>query len=109
MTKGKQKSFQSWEELQNLSQEALHPYAEDFLYDFAISTVYEKAVKSQFDFKKPPFLEVILFDYFYFGYCISISFEALRNYLIETGEMQKDDIDSDFYSILWFKVIVQKS
>ena len=46
----------------------------------------------------------MLVDFVYMGYCAKISFEHLRAYMIEKGEMKKDDIDASFVSLIFLKV-----
>ena len=104
MRKGTYGLFKDWKELDELSKEALNPNPNDIILKVAISKDYRKAIGSVNIPNEPPYVKTILFDYMYFGYCISISFEALRSYLVEIGEIKKDDLDSDFYALVWFQV-----
>ena len=52
----------------------------------------------------PPYVTSMLVDFVYMGYCAKISFEHLRAYMIEKGEMKKDDIDASFVSLIFLKV-----
>ena len=45
-------------------------------------------------------------DFNYYGYCASISFEALKSYMVEIGKINGEEIDSSFVSIIFLKVII---
>ena len=46
----------------------------------------------------------MLVDFNYMGYCAKISFEHLRAYLVQKGELKKEDIDASFVSVIFLKV-----
>ena len=48
----------------------------------------------------------LLVDFNYYGYCGSISFEALKSYMVEIGEINGEEIDSSFVLIIFLKVII---
>lgn len=50
-----------------------------------------------------PFVKPVLIDYFYQGYCSVISFEALKKFMIDKGEMDKNAIDASFISLIFLK------
>ena len=52
----------------------------------------------------PPHVTSMLVDFNYMGYCAKISFEHLRAYLVQKGEVKKEDIDASFVSVIFLKV-----
>ena len=54
----------------------------------------------------PPYVTSILVDFNYMGYCAKISFEHLRAYLVQKGELKKEDIDASFVSVIFLKVSI---
>ena len=55
-----------------------------------------------------PFVNMILIDFEYFGYCAYISFEALRTQLITNNVLNQGEKDSDFIAIIWLNVSSKK-
>ena len=53
---------------------------------------------------EPPYVNSLLVDYNYLGYCASISFESLKSYLKNTGELNQNTIDAGFVAIIFLKV-----
>ena len=54
---------------------------------------------------KPPYVKMFLADYEFMGYCVEISFEAIRQSMIQKGKINEKDPDSRFTAIMWLKVI----
>ena len=55
---------------------------------------------------KQPYVDSVLFDFAYNGYCAQIKFEALRAYMISQGDINENDIDSRFYALIWIQVSI---
>ena len=51
-----------------------------------------------------PYVNSILVDYNYMGYCASISFESLKSYMKKTGDLNQNEIDSGFIAMIFLKV-----
>ena len=53
---------------------------------------------------KPPYVSSFLIDYSFVGNCALVSFEAIKEKMIEKGDIRKDQIDSKFYVLVGLKV-----
>ena len=51
-----------------------------------------------------PYVNSMLVDYNYMGYCASISFESLKSYMIKIGDLNQNAIDSGFIAMIFLKV-----
>merc|ERR1712001_730267 len=75
------------------------------IYGVTIAKSYLGAVNRATEIKiEPPYVTSLLVDYNYMGYCASISFESLKSYLINKGELDSNQIDSSFIVIIFLKV-----
>ena len=53
---------------------------------------------------KPPYVKTVLVDYTYNGYCAVVSFEAIRQYLIDVGEVDSGEKDFTFNFVAFLNV-----
>ena len=53
---------------------------------------------------KEPYVNTILSDYTYNGYCATISVSKLVDYLVEIGELKTADNDTPLWIVIWLKV-----
>ena len=53
---------------------------------------------------EPPYVKMFIADYEFMGYCVEISFEAIRQAMIKKGKLNKKDPDSRFTAIMWLQV-----
>ena len=51
-----------------------------------------------------PYVDTVVLDLVYMGYCGRIHLEELRSKLINDGDISKDEIDSKFYAMIWIQV-----
>ena len=108
MTKNKEKHEDLIENPEkNASLSDVFYIAEDLINAIVVAKVYETglwrggAIKIQ-----PPTVITTLIDFKYFGQCAQISLQEVKEYLIQTGEMQKDDIDGGFVASIVLKVSI---
>ena len=106
MTKNKEKHKDLIENPEkNTSLSDVFHHAEDLINAIVVAKGYETglwrggAIKIQ-----PPTVITTLIDFRYFGQCAQISFQELKEYMIQTGEMQKDEIDGGFVASVVLKV-----
>ena len=103
--KGITESFENMEEFEKLKNETFYSDVKDIIYAVTIANSYLKGVSRAKEIPiEPPYVTSILVDFYYMGYCAKISFEHLRAYLVQKGEIQQEDIDASFVSIIFLKV-----
>ena len=103
--KGFAESFESIQEFEKMKNDTFYSDVKDIIHAVTIANSYLKGVNRANEIPiEPPYVTSILVDFYYMGYCAKISFEHLRVYLVEKGEMKKEDIDASFVSILFLKV-----
>ena len=107
MQKGQNKSFANLNEFEELAEETFYKNPDEFITALAISKDYQQIQTSNGIYLKPtsPFVNINIMDFEYFGYCASVSFEALRTQLGNQKEInQQEENDSNFVAIIWLKV-----
>ena len=105
--KGIKESFKSEQEFDKLKDETFYSDVKDIIYAVTIANSYLKGVNRAKEIPiEPPYVTSVLVDFYYMGYCAKISFEHLRDYLVQKGEMEQDDIDASFVSIIFLKVSI---
>ena len=104
--KNKEKHEQLIEEPEkNTSLSDVFYFAEDLINAIVVAKGYETGLERGGTIKiQPPTVKTTLIDYKYFGQCAQISFQELKKYMIQTGEMLKEDIDSGFVASVVLKV-----
>ena len=103
--KGFAESFESIQEFEKMKNDTFYSDVKDIIHAVTIANSYLKGVNRANEIPiEPPYVTSILVDFYYMGYCAKISFEHLRAYLVEKGEIKKEDIDASFVSILFLKV-----
>ena len=107
ISKGQNKAFSNESEYQTLLEEAFFTKPEEILRTISIGhnvmTSLQRAKLKEIPVQSP-YVESILVDFEYMGNCATIKFEALRNWMIDKGELKKDAIDSKFIGIIVTKV-----
>ena len=105
MEKAQDESFENQETFEKLKEEIFYVDTKEVIYGVTIAKSYLGAVNRATEIKiEPPYVTSLLVDYNYMGYCASISFESLKSYLINKGELKSNQIDSSFIVILFLKV-----
>ena len=103
--KGFTESFESIQEFEKMKNDTFYSDVKDIIYAVTIANSYLKGVSRAKDIPiEPPYVTSILVDFYYMGYCAKISFEHLRAYLVQKGEIKQEDIDASFVSIMFLKV-----
>lgn len=103
--KAMNQGFASQDEYDSLSEQVFHTDVRDIVYAVTIADSYLKAVGRAKEVKiEPPYVTPNHIDFFYMGHCAVISFQALRKYLIEKGELESDSMDSSFVAMIFLKV-----
>ena len=103
--KGFTESFESIQEFEKMKNDTFYSDVKDIIYAVTIANSYLKGVSRAKEIPiEPPYVTSILVDFYYMGYCAKISFEHLRAYLVQKGEIKQEDIDASFVSIIFLKV-----
>ena len=103
--KGFTESFESIQEFEKMKNDTFYSDVKDIIHAVTIANSYLKGVNRANEIPiEPPYVTSILVDFYYMGYCAKISFEHLRAYLIQKGEIKQEDVDASFISIMFLKV-----
>ena len=103
--KGFAESFESIQEFEKMKNDTFYSDVKDIIHAVTIANSYLKGVNRANEIPiEPPYVTSILVDFYYMGYCAKISFEHLRAYLIQKGEIKQEDVDASFISIMFLKV-----
>ena len=103
--KGMSKSFANESEYQNLLESVFFTKPEETVFALSIGPDYLTALNRAYEIPvEPPYVEITIVDFYYFGLCATVHFEALRSYMIEKGEIGQEEIDSSFQILIWVKV-----
>ena len=84
----------------------------DFILAASIGKTYRDAIKSDEIIKRipvgPPYITTTMIDYAFNGYCASISFTELLDFLVKKGELdfKNPKEDTTFFTVFWLKVII---
>ena len=82
---------------------ALHTFVELQIYTINYSFWFTALASVKDIPVEQPYVQNVQMDFVYFGYCSIVSLENLRIKMIEKGIIE-DDIDSNFYLLLFLKV-----
>ena len=80
----------------------------DFLVNLAVATDDYLQMFTDENLRwpmEPPYVSMFLIDYQFMGYCIEISFEAIRQEMIKSGKIKEQDPDSKFTYVMWLRVM----
>ena len=106
--KGIMESFENMEEYEKLKNDTFYSNVKDIIYAVTIANSYLKGIYRINEIPiEPPYVTSMLVDFYYLGYCAKISFEHLRAFLVQKGEIKQEDIDASFVSIIFLKVSFQ--
>ena len=104
-TKGFFGTFASQEEFDKLKNEAFDSDIKKFIHAITIAKTYLKGLKRVNEIKlEKPYISSVLVGFTYYGNCASISFQSLRAFLVQKGEIDKHDITSSFFASIFLKV-----
>ena len=96
-------NFESESEFNAYVDEVFYTKPEDFFLGFNIASTYEDVVKNVSRIPvSDPYVQIVLIDYIYNGFCALISYEAMIKYFLE-NEGIKDE-KQDYFS--FFNVII---
>ena len=105
LNKSKKLSFANETEYQRLLDEAFFTKEDDFIVAIGFGLDLDSALdNSTKTLPKPPYVTTTFLDVQYFGYCSNIHFEQFRAKMIAEGKMDKDTIDSRFFTVIGLKV-----
>ena len=82
----------------------------EYLYNISVSPEFNTMTFTNHSLRwplEPPYVNMFVSEYQYNGYCIEISLEAIRKEKIKRGELDKDEVDTTFTTVLWLKVSFQ--
>ena len=103
--KAKNELYESEQDQNDVIKDIFHTDPKEIIEALTIAKSYVKGLERPRELKiEPPYVKSLLVDFDYLGYCTSISLEALKQYLIEKGEMSSDESDSSFVSTIFLKV-----
>ena len=98
-------TFSSQEEFDKLEKEAFDPDLKKFIHAITIAKTYLKGLKRVNEIKlEEPYISSVLVGFAYYGNCASISFQSLRSFLVQKGEIDEHDITSSFFASIFLKV-----
>ena len=104
LRKSQTNTFQDEKEYNQMLNETFPNKIEDFILKLSIGKDFNGTIKN---FGKipvtAPYVKGIFVDFIYVGYCVIISFEALKKYMIEEEKIDGNQ-DFDFYVILSINV-----
>ena len=79
----------------------------EYLYNISVSQEFHTIMFTNDSLRwplEPPYVNMFVSEYQYNGYCIEISLEAIRKEKIKRGELDKNEVDNTFTTVLWLKV-----
>ena len=79
----------------------------EYLYNISVSPEFHTMMFTNHSLRwplEPPYVNMFVSEYRYNGYCIEISLEAIRKEKIKRGELDKNEVDNTFTTVLWLKV-----
>ena len=83
---------------------------EEIVYAISIGPTYSSALSRAKLIKiESPYVESILVDLVYNGYCAKIHLQALKSYMVSQGDISENDIHAKFYALIWIQVKILTS
>ena len=101
------KGFKSFEEQQKMKEESIFTKPEEFVKAINIAPNYETLLDEDKIHRMPvgpPYTRMILSDLETVGFCVAISFKAMRQYIIDLGYADESEIDFDYYVLVQINV-----
>ena len=104
LRKSQTNTFQDEKEYNQMLNETFPNKIEDFILKLSIGKDLNGTIKNLNKFPvTAPYVKGIFVDFIYFGYCVIISFKALKKYMMDEEKIDGNQ-DFDFYVILSINV-----
>ena len=98
-------NFKSESEFNAYVDEVFYTKPEDFFLGFNMASTYQDVVKNVSRIPvSDPYVQIVLIDYIYTGFCAIISYEAIMKYLIEHDEIKHGQQDFSFFNVIILNV-----
>ena len=102
------KSFQDENEFNTLAEAAFFANVNELITAFSIGLPEQYLAilnnTNHLPLEKP-YIKSAIIDFSYYGYCATISYSALKEYLIANNDgLTGDEKDFSFFSVIWLKV-----
>ena len=98
-------NFKSESEFNAYVDEVFYTKPEDFFLGFNMASTYQEVVKNVSRIPvSDPYVQIVLIDYIYNGFCALISYEAIMKYLIEHDEIKNGQQDFSFFNVIILNV-----
>ena len=99
--------YENKEEFENLTNEVFFTKPEEIVYAISIGPTYSIALSRAKLIKiESPYVESMLVDLVYNGYCAKIHLQALKTYMVNQGDISENEIHAKFYALIWIQVIL---
>ncbi len=105
--KGESQNFTSEEEFHQLQDEVFFTNPKEVVYAVSASSgVYHQTLGRIKEIPvEEPYVTNVIGDYQYFGVCSCVRLEALKEYMIEKGEIGRNDFDASLSAMVLLQVI----
>ena len=102
------KSFQDENEFNTLAEAAFFAKVNEMITAFSIGLPEQYLAilngSNHLPLEKP-YIKPTIIDFDYYGYCATISYSALKEYIIASNDgLTGDEKDLSFFSVIWLKV-----
>ena len=90
-----------------MKEESIFTKPEEFVKAINIAPNYETLLEEDKIHRMPvgpPYTRMILSDLETVGFCVAISFKAMRQYIIDLGYADESEIDFDYYVLVQINV-----
>ena len=105
MEKNALNNFESESEFNAYVDEVFYTKPEDFFLGFNMASTYEDVVKNVSRIPvSDPYVQIVLIDYIYNGFCALLSYEAMMNDFKEHKEIKDENADFSFYNAIFLNV-----
>ena len=110
MTKTENGDFEDENEYEDLVSEIFYKDPKDFILSLNMAKDYTSVMNNITRFSiEPPFVRTVLNDYIYQGFVAVISLEAIKNQLVQDGEMDIDHMGFSFEIVISLNVSLNLS
>ena len=110
MTKTENGDFEGENEYEDLVSEIFYKDPKDFILSLNMAKDYTSVMNNITRFSiEPPFVRTVLNDYIYQGFVAVISLEAIKNQLVQDGEMDIDHMGFSFEIVISLNVSLNLS
>ena len=90
-----------------MKEESIFTKPEEFVKAINIAPDYETLLEEDKIHRMPvgpPYTRMILSDLETVGFCVAISFKAMRQYIIDQGYANESEVDFDYYVLVQINV-----